>query len=56
MNIAVIPSQANRIRAAQAANPKLSPRMLAASLGVHHHLVELALAQGDRRRPKSIAT
>lgn len=54
-SIAVITTQANRIRAAAVANPQLSPRLLAAKIGVHHHLVELALGQGDRRRPKSVA-
>ena len=53
MNVAVIPSQSNAIRAAHQAHPTLTPRELAARLGVHHHLVELALEKGDKRRPKS---
>ena len=55
MSLAVIPTQANRIRALAAANPSLTPRQLAARLGIHYHLVELALMKGDKRRPKSVA-
>lgn len=55
MNVAVIPSQANRIRAVAAANPTLTPKQLALILGCHYHLVDLTLAKGDRRRPKSRA-
>lgn len=55
MNVAVIPSQANRIRAVMHANPGLAPRQIAAIVGCHHHLVELTLAQGNKRRPKSVA-
>ncbi len=56
MGIAVIPTTANAIRAQRAANPKLSARQLAAKLGVHHHLVDLALQKGAKRRPKSRAS
>lgn len=55
MSIAVITSQANRIRAAAAANPTLTPRELAFKLKLHRHLVDLALSQGDKRRIKSVA-
>ena len=54
MNVAVIPSTSNAIRAFKQAHPKLGPREIAARLGVHHHLVELALQKGDKRRPKSV--
>ena len=53
IHVAVIPSQSNRIRALHGAEPKLTPRQLAARLGCHHRLVELALAKGDTLRTKS---
>jgi hypothetical protein len=54
MNVRVIPSQSNHIRAFAAANPGLTPRQIEARLGYDHRLVELALGKGDKRRPKSV--
>jgi hypothetical protein len=55
MSLAVIPTQANRIRALHAAVPELNNREIAARLGLHWHLVDLALSKGDTRRRKSVA-
>jgi hypothetical protein len=54
-SVRVIPSQANRIRAAREANPTLHPLELAKRLGIHPNVVGLALDRGDRRRIKSVA-
>jgi hypothetical protein len=54
-NVRVITSQANRVRAAAEANPQLRPLEIARQLNLSTRVVQLALAQGDKRRPKSIA-
>lgn len=54
-NVRVIPSQANRIRAAKAANPQLSSLELARLTGLNRRVVELAIDKGDTRRIKSVA-
>ena len=54
-NVRVIPSQANRIRAARQANPSLSPIEIARAVGLNKRVVDIALSQGDARRIKSSA-
>jgi hypothetical protein len=54
-NVAVIPTQANRIRALKAAEPQLLDGQIALRLGVHLRLVQITLAGGDKRRLKSVA-
>lgn len=54
-NVRVIPSRANRIRAAAQANPNARPLEIARLVGVKLGEVEIAFAQGDKRRIKSVA-
>jgi putative heme degradation protein len=50
MSIAVIPTQANRIRALKEAEPSLTARQIAVRLGVDPQIVDIALGRGDTPR------
>ena len=52
-HVCVIPTRANRIRAAAEASPKARPLELARQLGARRAEVEIALGRGDRRRIKA---
>jgi hypothetical protein len=54
-NVRVIPSQANRIRAARQANPDLSPLEIAQAVGLKKRVVDIALGKGDTLRRKSVS-
>lgn len=54
-SVRVVPTLANRIRAAAAADPKATHRQLAGRLGIHWQQVDIALSKGDTRRIKSVA-
>lgn len=54
-NVRVIPSRANRIRAAAQAHPEARPLELARLAGVKLAEVDLAISRGRARRIKSVA-
>ncbi len=54
-NVAVIPTQANRIRALRASDPRMSNLEISLRLRIHVRVVDMTLGRGDRRRVKSVA-